>query len=131
MPSCLTPQRTRARGGQQRAAEEPGRCPALFCVDGGDALLRRPDVRDERLDPLRGPRVAREVAPRWAEVGPHPVILPPGWPTCLQGRDTYVSNIREMIWTRSLRDFGEQGRADNYGPIWTAGILQRIRRSSP
>jgi len=44
-------------------------------IDRGDALLGRPDVRDKRVNPAGGPRVPREVIPRWVDLVPHPAIL--------------------------------------------------------
>jgi hypothetical protein len=44
--------------------ENPVTVQSRLAFNGGDALLGRPDVRDERLDPFRRPRIPREVVPR-------------------------------------------------------------------
>ncbi len=58
--------------------ENPVAVQSRLAFDGGDALLCRLDVRDERLDPLRGPRVPRELVPRGVKLCLHPAILPCG-----------------------------------------------------
>ena len=62
---CI-PELAQARGKllEHAIAIQPG-----LPVDGGDTLLGRSDVSDERLDPLGWPRVPRKVVPQWVILG--------------------------------------------------------------